>query len=119
MLHSHLLISWHLGQARLCTAPIMGYIHPSYSKRTNDEGYNSWSHDMGADHFHWYGNFTIHRFSSSYCKYILFFGFLNAEAKQKANDDVENTVLDTLACLLNQSFSSKLVTFHLASQISP
>lgn len=51
MLHSHLLISWHLGQARLCTDPIMGYIHPSYGKHTNDEGYNSWSHNARADHF--------------------------------------------------------------------
>lgn len=106
MLHSHLLISWHLGQARLCTTPVMGYIHPSYSKRTNDEGYNSWSHNVGKDHFHWYGNFSIHSFSSSYCKYILFGGFLIAEAKQKAHNDIANTVLATLPCWLNQSFSS-------------
>lgn len=44
---------------------------------------------------------------------------LIAKAKQKAHDDIADTVLATLPCWLNQSFSSKHVTFNLAFWTSP
>ena len=48
-----------------------------------------------------------------------FFGLLIAKAKQKGHDDIADTVLATLPYWLNQSFSSKHVTFHLAFQTFP
>jgi len=44
---------------------------------------------------------------------------LIAKAKQKVFDGIADTVLTTLPFWLNQSFSSKHVTFHLASQTFP